>query len=152
MPSKKSEKQELLQRVRQLVVEGHSAGEIAKAVGKTRSAVTGLCHRNGIKLRSRELYISQTRKVVMKKKIIAPPKAKPEAQPKCVKDGKRASPHLPLLNVIPTKSIDKLEANNCRAIGERPELLTLDTLIYCGEKTDGGSWCPKHKAEVFRPR
>jgi hypothetical protein len=52
---------------------------------------------------------------------------------------------------VPTKSFETIEYGQCRYIGERPEVLTIDTIIFCGQRTGGGSWCPGHLPVVSRP-
>lgn len=140
--------------VQQLFHDGLSNSQIASRLMKTRNAVIGKLHRLKLyrppgEARHRMVTALKQRH---KKAAVAPTPRPSEPKPTCAKDGKRSPPRLPQLTVIPTKSIDKLEMNHCRAIGERPELITLDTLIYCGAETDGGSWCEVHKAQVFRLR
>lgn len=73
-------------------------------------------------------------------------------QPLKPKDSHRSGPHLPKpAPCVPQKSILELGHAQCRYIGERPDLLTLDTLIYCGAPTDGGSWCPEHRMRCVVP-
>jgi hypothetical protein len=75
---------------------------------------------------------------------------------KFVKDGKPKGPD-PLPPTPASKArvtIEDLEHAQCRFIGEVPPLITIDTPLYCGARTDGGSWCPEHKPQMFdrRPR
>jgi hypothetical protein len=63
---------------------------------------------------------------------------------------KQAGPHgiPPSAPTVPTKSFADIEHRQCRYIGERPEVLTIETLIFCGQHTNGGPWCPVHLAVV----
>lgn len=56
----------------------------------------------------------------------------------------------PSLASVPRISIDDIGHRQCRYIGERPAILMPDTPLYCGLATDGGPWCPQHRARVFQ--
>jgi hypothetical protein len=124
--------------LRRLVADKLSARLIESHLGRTRSAVIGRCRRLRLKLHNRPNGISTlaVRRAAAPK---PPPIPLPPPQPQPPEAGKRVS-------------ISDLANRHCRYIGERPELLTLDTPVYCGMPTKvGSSWCPWHRKQVLRP-
>jgi hypothetical protein len=72
---------------------------------------------------------------------------------KFVKDGKRAIPALPKTTPCTGRvSMADVGYAQCRFTGELPPLVTVDTPIYCGVRTNGGSWCAVHDSIVFDRR
>lgn len=74
-----------------------------------------------------------------------------------LKDNHRYQPQLPKpMPNTPTKSITTAERHHCRYIADMPELITADTLIFCGEQVKPEtSYCPEHARlllQPFRPR
>jgi hypothetical protein len=127
----------------QLVAQGYSASQIARRMDTTRSAIIGRCGRTNIKLRGGCADNNPCRRDAVKR----------AKKPKLVKASKLPPPSgvpASLPSVGPVSSND-LGLRQCRYIGERPELLMLDTPVYCGQATDGGSWCPEHRARVLAP-
>jgi hypothetical protein len=158
---------EAIARLRQLVtIEKRTAEATSKLMGITRNAVIGQCHRLGIKLPNQQYGSPGQRKAATK--LNQERKAKSTASKRGSAkhpDGKNNNPTgwtgrqgkpkgpdgLPAL--LPSRarvSILDLGYRHCRYIGERPDLVTIDSPIYCGAATDGGSWCPAHRAGVFR--
>jgi hypothetical protein len=147
--------------VRRLVADGLSAGQVARRVGKTRNSIIGLCHRRRWQLGDRvgsNKTLAKARAKARAKQASAGRAVAVQCRAKqlkapLVKDGRRHAPSLPVLEPFTGRvSMMDLEHQQCRYIGERPEILTLDTPIYCGAPTDGGWWCPAHRARVFTGR
>jgi hypothetical protein len=124
--------------LRRLVAKSLSARQIEHHVGRTRSAVIGRCRRLNLRLHNRPNGIS----TLAVRRAGAPkptPTPLPPPPPQPPEAGKLVS-------------ITALANRHCRYIGERPELLTLDTPVYCGMPTKvGSSWCPWHRKQVLRP-
>lgn len=149
---------EKIERLRELAAQGLTSREIAEDLGTTKGTVIGRVHALGIQLMHKPGYVRQRPKAAPKnnnpsgwsgvpKRVAAPPK--PPLKPK---DGNRYVPSLPAVRPVAAPvMLMKLGRRSCRYIGERPELLTLDTPIYCGAQTDGGSWCPEHRARCIVP-
>lgn len=147
-----------IEALRELVAKGLTSQAIADALGTTKGTVMGRVRVLGLKLKQRPGYAKHLPKDARKnnnpcgwsgvpKRIAAPPR--PPMKPK---DGNRYVPSLPVVRPVAAPvALMKLHRRSCRYIGERPELLTLDTRIYCGALTDGGSWCPEHKARCVVP-
>lgn len=131
---------------KRLCFEGKTAAEIAVEVGKTRNAVIGYLHRNGIRMndingrfsslkpRAKPVRVERVGGVIhrkVEKKVKKPPILKFDAIR--TKDGVMGIPFL------------KAGPNQCRYIIEdRPA-------IICGEPTKSVncSWCEGHYAIVF---
>jgi hypothetical protein len=146
-------------RLRQLFADGNGPSAIAKLMGKTRNAVIGRLNRMG--LRCGADVAKGSRQQAQRKRRKAQRGDKPPAQVRKPAPKPAQAPPLRLPGVwaLPAAghpagpvSISDLGARQCRYIGERPVLLTLDTPVYCGQPTDGGSWCPHHRSRVFDKR
>lgn len=145
--------------LRSMWSEGKTLTQIGAVVGRTRNSVVS--RRQTLQLASRAPGVRRAYGVRsapggnnnpcgwsgVPKRIAAPPR--PPMKPK---DGNRYVPSLPVVRPVAAPvALMKLHRRSCRYIGERPELLTLDTRIYCGALTDGGSWCPEHRARCIVP-
>ena len=142
--------------LRRLFVDGNDPSAIAARVGRSRNAVIGRLHRLGLK------RVSERSKAVCAEKsprqeagsagglVMAVRAAAERRNDPPNRDAGPIPPALPLTAAV---SITKLEHRQCRWIGELPELMTLDTPVYCGARTaEGSSWCPEHRSRVFAVR
>lgn len=68
---------EQIETLKKLAAEGLSSGQIGKAIGKTRNAVIGKCHRIGVKLKGKPDYkkISEEVKETVNRRVFTPPKS-----------------------------------------------------------------------------
>lgn len=128
----------------QLVARGLSAGQVASALKRSRNSVLTRVWRDGLRFRGGKNNN---------------PTGMTVTRLRALRDGTASRPALPPRVALPLAapveapvSIADLGSRQCRYIGERPALVTLDTAIYCGAPTDGGSWCPAHRARVFVAR
>lgn len=130
-----------------LVTRGFSATQIGKLMNRPRNSVMTRAWRDGLRLGG-----SKNNNPPGWRGIVKPAPAPRQPKPMLFQDGNRHAPGLPpTLPSVASKSIDTLAPRQCRYIGERPALMTLETLIYCGQPTDGGSWCPEHRARCVVP-
>jgi len=158
-----------LTELRRLHDSGHSAAAIAKRIGKTRNAVLGRLHRENRTMHP--AAVRKSRSEAMSKVWAKKRGGKPSTRQKASQAGgivmavraaaeRRdqppnldAGPIPPALPLAAAVSITDLGHRQCRWIGELPELLTLDTPVYCGAQTaEGSSWCPEHRSRVFAVR
>jgi hypothetical protein len=153
-----------IERLRELAAQGLTSLAIANALSTTKGTVMGRVRVLGIRLKQSPGYSPRRKPKTAPKnnnptgwRGVLTPKPPPlplraAKAPLKPKDGNRYAPTLPpMLPSVARVSIDDLAHRQCRYIGERPELLTLETLIYCGAPTDGGSWCPEHRARCIVP-
>jgi hypothetical protein len=151
---------EKIVRMRALVEKGLSSAAIATALGTTKGTIIGTTRRLGIQLKLPPGYSRPAGQHPkngnpsgwsgVPKRVAAPPR--PPNPPLRPKDAGRYVPSLPAVRPVAAPvPLMKLGRRSCRYIGERPELLTLDSAIYCGAQTDGGSWCPEHRARCLVP-
>jgi hypothetical protein len=142
---------ELKAEMLRLYAEGLSRPEIARRLGKTKNAIIGQLDRltrQGKPLESPKRHNKNNNPWGITATRLAEIRAKAKSQ-----EPKPVPLRLPAAErLTEPKSITELKHRQCRYIGERPELLTLDTPIYCGAATDGGSWCPAHRARVIDKR
>jgi hypothetical protein len=134
-----------------LAAQGRSASQIAKALGTTKGTIIGLTRRLGIQLNGFRPTAAQ----LAEARAARNPK---NSNPTGFNGARAVTPKPPLpppppAPVLPSpKSILEVEYRQCRYIGNRPELLTLDTKIYRGAPTDGGPYCPEHHARCSAGR
>lgn len=133
-----------------LVKARFSASEIAKAMGEglTRNSVIGKCRRLGLELGGAD-------KVLRAKNPRGPRPLKPSKAARLFVGSWGACPeiipgHIPPEPVVELQPLnipfDDIRAFQCRWItSQRPAL-------FCGHPTVAGSWCPIHRAIVFKPR
>lgn len=147
-------------RIADLAAAGNSSRQIADLIGTTRNAVIGHCRRRGIKLKGGAKpppgggWEHQQRE---QKAAARPKKTGKNNNPTgftarhLVADRRSEPDGLPVMPpCTPRVAIVDLAPHHCRYIGDRPELITMDTPIYCGGRTaEGSSWCEEHSALVF---
>lgn len=130
---------ETIEMVSEMATRGLSASKIGKEIGKTRSAITGLCHRNGIKLRGERWTEEQRTRAARKKmhrnrRVGRPPKPKIEI-------------FVPVPDVAPgALNIPLIETtrHQCKYMNGIPH-------VCCGNAVvPGKSWCSFHYHVVFR--
>jgi GcrA cell cycle regulator len=126
-----------------------SASEIAKEMGGglTRNSVIGRCYRLGLELGKPKMVTRQ-----------------PKATPKPLKPSKAARlfvgswgayteiipghvPPTPVADLVPLNiPLADIGAFQCRWVTSQ------EPALFCGHRTEVGSWCPTHRAIVFTPR
>lgn len=141
--------------LRKLWADGLSASQIAGRLGSvTRNAVLGKVHRLG--LAGRATISRMTYK--QRAKPTTPKKPRREDNPQgwngtITPPAPTWTPSIPpSLPTVPTVSFVDLEHRHCRYIGDRPDLINLDTPVFCGQpKADGSSYCAAHHARCTQP-
>jgi hypothetical protein len=152
-----AEKAELLR----LRADNVPRAECARRLGKTKNAIIGqldrLLRQGKYKPGPEPHKVGQNTNPfgwngVKKRKPLPRVPPKEPYRPMQPKSAERYAPSLPVVRAVanPVPLMD-LGSRHCRYIGDRPELLTIDSAIYCGAPTDGGSWCPEHKARCIAP-
>jgi GcrA cell cycle regulator len=154
--------------VRRLFTEGKSASQIAAAMpfACTRNAVMGILHRTGLRRAGTGTDKFKARPRRLGQEAYAPVLHAPwsrtrvdemaEAEARAI-DARIAMVHEGLALIAkaaaepprgePVSLLD-LRPGLCRWIHGDPCELPVDAKMYCGEPTDGGSWCPHHLAVV----
>jgi hypothetical protein len=140
--------------VRRLAAQRLPASVIGARMGRSRNAIVGVWHRNGIQLLGRPGG--------PKAKAALPP-ARTAQRPKGAPAGNRnfaawgaaqkvaarsTPPPLPsAARLARPKSIAAVGFRDCRYIGARPELVTVETPIFCGRHArEHSSYCEEHHA------
>jgi hypothetical protein len=127
----------LVEDIRRMAGEGLSIADVAGRLGLTRGKAGSIAHCNAIKFHGRKNNnpsgISVARLNAAK-----------------AQQGRSKAPEpLPATPACSARvSMAHVGYAQCRFTGELPAIVTVDTPIYCGARTDGGSWCPSHKAVV----
>ena len=128
--------------LKRLVDSGLSGPDIASAMGVTRSVINGKCHRLGISIKRKECEP-------------APKPLKPSKAARLFVGSWGACPEIIPGHIPPTPVADLVPMNipladigafQCRWITSQQPAL------FCGHRTEVGSWCPTHRAIVFTPR
>lgn len=129
---------------------GFSASRIAAALGKTRNAVVGRCHRKGVQLHGN----SVDEKVRRVAPAPPPPQPAPVALSQVVRQGALVpSPQVRILEGEPapagTVTFAELEDWHCKWPFGDP---STSTLVYCGRpRIPGEPYCEAHVADAFVP-
>jgi hypothetical protein len=155
-----------------LVAKGLGSGTIAKRMGRTRNSI--ITKRRLLKIDGQHRgWTPQHNKLATRNANVANAvrraqyRAARAARPKGTQPGNRngvawtaahkvaARTTPPLLPPTPAstprKAIVDLDYSHCRFIGGRPEIIAMDTPIYCGARAlPGKSWCAEHYRVVFR--
>jgi GcrA cell cycle regulator len=131
-----------------LYLEGHSATEIAKAIGApTRNTICGKIHR--MKLRG---AIDTVNRVY--KPVISVPKIKlwKEPKPKVTKPKPISKQEVVAMFVSSeprgqySATLTRIRPNGCRYIADAMPIGDMDQAIMCGEqKVEGSAYCAAHK-------
>jgi hypothetical protein len=156
--------------VRRLAAQRLPASVIGERMGRSRNAIVGVCHRNKIQLQGRPGRppgaggVPRLRAVRAKAKgKPAPAPARPAPRPRGAPAGNRnlaawgaarkvaarstPPPLPPATRLARPKSIAAVGFRDCRYIGARPELVTVDTPIFCGRRArEHSSYCEEHHA------
>lgn len=156
---------ELIERIRQLAANGCSAGKIEQLTGKTRNAVIGLCHRYRIPLKGRragKTYARARTRTALPSDLPPAPTVDKATKHKANRNpwgfgggGRPAEPHPPrtrtpeLGPANPTKSIEHIGPGMCRYTNERPDVITIETPIFCGRTVEQPPYCPEHRQGKF---
>lgn len=170
---------EQTRQLRDLVYQRHSATTIAKAMGFTRNAIIGRCHRLGLKLAGNGGQAAKAAtKQLERKALAARAKAqrapsesvqrepRPERPKGAVADVARVIRRRPAVHIDAPYderfregfrgqegrlSISQLGLDHCRYPIETVDEETGRTETrYCGCQAEpGSSWCPEHAARVF---
>ena len=128
-----------------LYLEGHSATEIAKAIGApTRNTICGKIHR--MKLRG---AIDTVNRVY--RPVISAPKIKLWKAPKVVKLLPAPKKEVavvvnPVSHGQHSATLTRIRPNGCRYIADAMPIGDMDQAVMCGEqKVEGSSYCAAHK-------
>jgi len=148
--------------LRELAAAGQSATVIAARLGCTRNAVIGRAARKGVQLNCHSDHGGKAGAAARARERAKAP-AKPAQRPKgapvnnrnlaawaaAQKVAARVEPPAlpPAPRLTGSRSIAAVGRRDCRYIGARPELVTVDTPIFCGHRArEGSSYCEEHHA------
>jgi hypothetical protein len=159
--------------LREMAAAGKSASVIAASFACSRDAVIGRAHRLGVQLNARsssggKAGAAARARAKAKAKPGAPP-VKPAQRPKGAQLNNRnlaawsaqqkvaarivPPPLPPAPQLAAPKSIATVGFRDCRYIGARPELVTVDTPVFCGRRArEGSSYCEEHHALCWTTR
>lgn len=144
---------EQYEKAKKLAEEGLSASEIGIHLGKTRNAVLGKLHRNGIEKRVRKESRKDTkrgrrpkRQFVLFHQMGLIDKNSPVRRAHLVQDGYVPKPEQPAPE-HQRKTVETLEESSCRwPIGD-PQMADFH---FCGAEAHVGSvYCPTHHARAY---
>ena len=138
--------------LKRLVAARLSASEIAKEMGGgiTRNSVIGRCHRLGLELGGASRVFARQPKAPPK-----PPRVKPSKHSIVQTQWSSYStattpvavPPTPVADLVPLNiPLADIGAFQCRWVTSQ------EPALFCGHRTEVGSWCPEHRTIVFTPR
>ena len=139
-----------------MAAKGYTARQIATAMNKTRNAIIGFAHRNGIRLGVVCHLPSKAEKAIERRRNVEE-RAKSERRGPLnwnkIKVKSEVKPPRPVVENLftpdPKKNVTFMELKgfHCRSIVGPPK--GVDT-IYCGQKVDlGKSWCAYHQKQYY---
>jgi len=118
----------------QMANEGYTGSQIAAKIKRSRNAVIGFLHRQGIKLGKTNEHHKPKAKPVTPRKRPSRPKVVVLEKPLKINDITFLSSRLFQCKFITTEDPDPWKT------------------MCCGKETQSGSWCNYHRAIVFKPR
>lgn len=146
---------ELLQRIQQLWLEGHSQAEIGRTLQRTPSQISGLVHRMrkaGINIPSRGSWTDEAAKAKAARRgpaKIVLPKPGPTQKGPAKSFTRKAPTDTPrTANDVGTVALGDLERHHCRWPCGHPGHADF---AFCGaERLTGSSYCDHHTARAWR--
>jgi len=137
----KSTSPAIMKKIKKMWMEGKTGGQIADAIGKTRSSVMGILYR----IRQREG--SELVRVGERNKFKKTPQIKNKRILREIKLGLRPEPPIPAYAFPPVSNghegltIFQLKMNSCRYITRQDDVWNT---FYCGTPSKRGAYCEDH--------